>query len=138
MDLFQHELFNLEKPAFRLLRLIKGDDSIIGCDIFQASLEEREDAVSYEALSYTWGGNELIESTQINSKILRITKNLYVALQYLRLKYQDRMLWIDAICINQSDPRERMHQVGQMAQMYQHADRVIICWALQRSRPMLL
>src|SRR5690242_9217515 len=108
MDLFQHKPFNLEKPAFRLLRLIKGDDSVIECDIFQASLEERKDAVSYEALSYTWGGDELVESIQINNEILRITNNLYWALQYLRLKHQDRILWIDAICINQSDPREKL------------------------------
>lgn len=36
------------------------------------------------------------------------------------------LLWIDALCINQSDHREKNHQVGQMKSVYQNADRVLI------------
>ena len=35
-------------------------------------------------------------------------------------------MWIDAICINQSNPRERNHQVQLMKQIYNTADRVVV------------
>ncbi|RYC79013.1 hypothetical protein BFJ63_vAg18107 [Fusarium oxysporum f. sp. narcissi] len=39
---------------------------------------------------------------------------------------EDRILWIDAICIDQSNIRERGHQVVCMSQIYNRADRVLI------------
>ena len=53
-------------------------------------------------------------------------RNLLAALERLRLPDQDRYLWVDAICINQSDIPERNNQVKQMHWMYQLAERVII------------
>ncbi|KUI61032.1 Heterokaryon incompatibility protein 6, OR allele [Cytospora mali] len=62
----------------------------------------------------------------MHSSELHVTENLYTALQYLRLPYQDRLLWIDAICINQDDNEERGHQVGQMRLVYKRAEHVLI------------
>lgn len=36
------------------------------------------------------------------------------------------MLWIDAICINQSDIKEREEQVARMAHIYKRARRVVV------------
>ncbi|EJT75999.1 hypothetical protein GGTG_05924 [Gaeumannomyces tritici R3-111a-1] len=55
-----------------------------------------------------------------------VTPNLYKALQCLRHQDTDRILWIDAICIDQGNHIERGHQVGQMRLIYQNADRVLI------------
>src|SRR5579859_2365609 len=55
-----------------------------------------------------------------------ITQNLYLALHHLRFEDQDRILWIDAICIDQGNVEERGHQVRQMADIYKKAERVII------------
>lgn len=44
--------------------------------------------------------------------------NLYPALQHLRSQNEDRILWIDAMCIDQADDSERGHQVVQMGQIY--------------------
>jgi hypothetical protein len=55
-----------------------------------------------------------------------VTSNLDVALRYLRLKDQPRVLWIDAICINQHNIQERNKQVAQMRSIYQSARRVCI------------
>ena len=57
---------------------------------------------------------------------LSITENLYLALQYLRLRDTDRILWVDAICIDQSNKKEQRHQVQQMGNTYSQADRVIL------------
>lgn len=37
-----------------------------------------------------------------------------------------RALWVDAICINQADVRERSEQVAIMRDIYQHAERVLV------------
>jgi hypothetical protein len=48
-------------------------------------------------------------------------------LQHLRLENEVRLLWIDAICINQEDLEERENQVRFMCEIYQRAERVV-CW----------
>lgn len=53
-------------------------------------------------------------------------KNLRLALNHLRLESEPRVLWIDAICINQRDIHERNYKVTQMAQIYEQAERVVV------------
>lgn len=55
-----------------------------------------------------------------------VTENLYVALQHLRLLDRSRILWVDAICINQDDQREREAQVAIMCEIYSGASRVLV------------
>lgn len=126
MNVFQYEPLDLDGPAFRLLRLVKGSETNIECEIFQAWLYDDGAIIPYEALSYAWGGTEMTERVEINGKELGVTANLYCALQHLRYQDADRILWIDAICINQGDARERGHQVRQMGEIYSRADRVVI------------
>lgn len=62
----------------------------------------------------------------------QVTKNLEAALRNLRYRpihsatSNDRVLWIDAICINQNDIQERNVQVRQMLDIYKSATRVVI------------
>lgn len=55
-----------------------------------------------------------------------VTENLHLALKHLRLKDRERTLWIDALCINQSDTRERTHQVTRMSSIYERASLVVV------------
>lgn len=57
---------------------------------------------------------------------LSVTQNLGRALPYLRLRDRPRVFWIDAICVNQRDLRERSQQVQRMADLYRMASRVIV------------
>jgi hypothetical protein len=59
--------------------------------------------------------------------IIPITRNLDVALRYLRSNDQARLLWIDALCINQSNNDEKSLQVAIMKKIYSHAD-CVIAW----------
>ncbi|KAK0652352.1 hypothetical protein B0T16DRAFT_387631 [Cercophora newfieldiana] len=86
--------------------------------------------VEYEALSWCWGteGRELgIRMIGKEGRAFRhpVTRELALALKYLRGP-QDRILWIDAICINQEDHEERNHQVQMMALIYNSASRVCV------------
>ncbi|KAK5444240.1 hypothetical protein LTS15_010355 [Exophiala xenobiotica] len=61
---------------------------------------------------------------------LNITRNLATALRQLRFADKDRMLWVDAICIDQGTDEVALHerawQVRQMHRIYIHATGVLI------------
>lgn len=85
----------------------------------------------YEALSYVWGvrtGEQRIlvrEQAASSSRFINVTENLHSALRYLRSQNEGRILWVDAICINQSDLAERGNQVLLMRSIYFNASRVL-------------
>ena len=49
MESFKYECLDLDKPTIRLLRLCKGTQPDIECELFQAWLDI-DDLISYEAL----------------------------------------------------------------------------------------
>ncbi|KAL1882306.1 hypothetical protein Daus18300_000792 [Diaporthe australafricana] len=122
----EYTRLDLEGDAIRLLRLEKGYSAEpLRCELFEAYLHE-VDGIPYEALSYTWGDASAQQEITVNHRPFLITANLGTALQALRLPHQDRLLWVDAICIDQASDAEKSHQVGQMRLVYKLADQVII------------
>jgi hypothetical protein len=127
MALYEYRQIDLDIPAIRLLRLLRGnlaDD--IYCHIFDGWLDQSGGGIPYDALSYTWGTTEKLAKLIVNGDIMYVTSNLYTALHHLRFEDEDRILWIDAICINQNNQQERRHQVQQMGRIYKAAERVVI------------
>ncbi|KAH7385486.1 heterokaryon incompatibility protein-domain-containing protein [Phaeosphaeria sp. MPI-PUGE-AT-0046c] len=124
MKSFHYKSLNLRARSFRLLRLFGGNDLQLECEILEARLGG-EDTIPFEALSYAWGNPATPYEIKLNGKYLAITDNLNVALRSLRLEDEDRILWVDAICIDQTNERERGHQVGQMGDIYSQAEQVI-------------
>jgi hypothetical protein len=97
---FIYSPIDLDRPSFRLVRLLGGSNSNIECHVFDAWLDQVKDGgVPYEALSYVWGGTEETAKIRINGSTMVVTENLYIALLHLQLPDTDRILWIDAICI---------------------------------------
>lgn len=60
-----------------------------------------------------------------DGQVIRIFPNLYDALLQLR-ESRPAKYWIDAICIDQSNTKERTHQVRMMDQIYADAESVIV------------
>ncbi|KAI1204860.1 heterokaryon incompatibility protein-domain-containing protein [Annulohypoxylon truncatum] len=87
--------------------------------------EDGPNEIPYEALSYTWGAPVFSLPIQINGIEFFITENLDSALRHLRLPDSRRYLWVDALCINQFDNREKSVQVGRMFSIYKKAGRVV-------------
>ena len=83
----------------------------------------------YEALSYEWGRPEKTKAISLQDGFtLPITESLHTALEDLREDVGPgvaRLLWIDAICINQQDIREIQSQVSIMTYIYRYATRVV-------------
>ncbi|KAF5667679.1 heterokaryon incompatibility protein [Fusarium circinatum] len=123
IDLFHYEPFDLESAGFRLVVLEKGSQSQVQCRLYQSHLD---DINFYEALSYAWEGQDKPHEIIVDGKYLSITASLNDALFHLRRPDEDRVLWIDALCINQNNIKERGHQVSRMGEIYKKAEKVVI------------
>jgi Heterokaryon incompatibility protein (HET) len=80
----------------------------------------------YEAVSYTWGDPNNFSEINCNGQPLIVPKSAETVLRGLRLEDKTRVLWIDAICINQLDRREREEQVAIMGDVYKYAKRTLV------------
>ncbi|KAK0671538.1 HET-domain-containing protein [Cercophora samala] len=80
----------------------------------------------YEALSYTWGDSNSNRCISVDSCRMSVTDNLYEALLALRDRQLSRVLWVDAICIDQGNDVEKQEQIGFMADIYSMASRVVV------------
>jgi len=80
----------------------------------------------YEALSYAWGSRLPFFYIFCEEKNLPVTQTCAAAVSRLRRTATSRLLWIDAICIDQSSIPERNIQVQLMGEIYQRATQVLI------------
>jgi hypothetical protein len=119
-----------DQKEIRLIKLRPGTISdLVSCELFKVSLE---DGPVYEALSYVWGDPKITSTISVNGIEVQATTNLEAALRHLRLQDGQRTIWVDAICINQSNIEERNTQVGMMRDIYALATSVEI-WLGGRS-----
>ncbi|KAM7212498.1 Heterokaryon incompatibility protein (HET) domain containing protein [Rhypophila decipiens] len=86
----------------------------------------------YEAVSYTWtdekGDDSVCRTIRCgpDDEVIGITRNCETALLRLRRRNVDRRLWVDAVCIDQSQVEERNHQVKNMMAIFRSALRVVV------------
>lgn len=92
------------------------------------------DKPSYDALSYTWGDSTSTKPINVDGFEIHVTANLEQALRHLRNVEQDLVLWVDAVCINQSDMMEKSLQVAVMDQIYRGCAQVRIWLGCNTSR----
>ncbi|OCL04375.1 hypothetical protein AOQ84DRAFT_301006, partial [Glonium stellatum] len=74
-----------------------------------------DNSSAYEALSYVWGEPSETETISLDRQEIKVTLNLESALRHLRRGDSDKVLWIDAIYIDQNNNRERNpygHRIG--------------------------
>ncbi|MCJ1311251.1 hypothetical protein MMC25_004922 [Agyrium rufum] len=100
-------------------------DADINCRLDVVAFQDSSPP-TYEALSYAWGPAYPKFKITVNDHSCEIGHNLYTALRYLRRPYKPRTLWIDAVCINQTDAAEKDHQIRQMGAIYTNASSVIV------------
>src|SRR5689334_5232946 len=107
------------KNSTRLLTLYAGshEDPLCG----KLDIVDLDTRPAYEAISYVWGKEKFVGAISIEGTKCSITANLTDALMHIRKPDKDRVLWADAICINQNDLQERGYQVKNMAFIFQRA-----------------
>ncbi|KAK5163904.1 uncharacterized protein LTR77_010298 [Saxophila tyrrhenica] len=138
MSFYDRPLANNE---IRLLLLRPSPDPTapIECDPETRSLNG--DGPAYEALSYTWGPpypshddadivfscyNEQPRAITLRGQEVGVKSNLYDCLLRFRSKETTRVLWVDALCINQQDLEERAQQVSIMSEVYKQCTSALI------------
>lgn len=124
---------NSDSIRLAAIRLGIGTDDVV-VDLHIQSFMTQSPPV-YEALSYVWGSTKLFEVIYVGESneqrpadkaALPVTRSLKIALQHLRYPDQERIMWIDAICIDQSNNIEKGPQVAMMGQLFECASHVVV------------
>lgn len=120
---YQYKL--LSSPSqFRLLELLPGneDDPIS----YLLHTADWKCPSAYEAVSYAWGDVNDTYPSICDGFQQTISVNLRDGLIAMRAKDRSRLLWVDAICIDQANTEERGQQVSHMRLIYEGATRVLV------------
>ena len=120
----EYQYRRLSSGHIRLLHLQPGRaGDILSLEVTVADLSENP---SFKALSYEWKGEGPIIPVQCGLYRVRVAPNCKQALVNLRSETETRVLWIDAVCINQKDKKEVNEQVAMMDQIYCKAEAVLM------------
>lgn len=120
----------LQHNEIRLITLAPGKwRESIECNLQIVSLDDNP---TYEALSYVWGDASLRRWIYLKKSSFDVTKSLEVALRHLRHEDSERIMWIDAICINQRDDAEKSEQVKKMQFIYARTSHLVV-WVGEES-----
>lgn len=103
-----------------------------------------EQCPPFNAVSYSWGSPVLSEEEietgrnsptpdffheiECNGASWMVTQSLYELLEEFskQEKLRGQLLWVDALCIDQTDPDEKAHQISLMGEIYARAAQVIV------------
>lgn len=118
----------------RRIRLLRIDPYRSTTNIGRFEIFELEAAPAFYALSHTWGTKRQDASIDVDGVALSVSQHLAAGLRQLQLLAGEnsrltpplQYVWIDNICINQSDLDERSSQVRLMGNIYSRAIRTLI------------
>ncbi|KAM7211862.1 Heterokaryon incompatibility protein (HET) domain containing protein [Rhypophila decipiens] len=96
------------------------------CSVLHMPFQDDMMVLPAEAISYTWGHPNETKTISLDGYSFPVTTNLESALRHLRHDQSPRRLWIDAICINQTDNSEKATQIPIMHLIYYRASRVVV------------
>lgn len=115
----------LTDGQIRLLKLkpARTQSDPIECSLFPISPTKD---TPYEAVSYVWGNQVRDKVIKVNEVDFQIPGNLFELLPYLRQHDSDRVLWIDGLCIDQTNDVEKSRQVNMMDDIYKGASHVVM------------
>ncbi|KAI1358932.1 HET-domain-containing protein [Xylaria arbuscula] len=123
-DFQYHCALDPTKAEVRVLEILPGVEiDTIKCNLVVRKLHI--DGVK-EALSYVWGTDATPVPIQVDNETFYIRRSLNTILRRLRYENKPREIWVDAICINQSDNKEKSHQVRLMRDIYSRAGQTTV------------
>ncbi|KAF2831509.1 HET-domain-containing protein, partial [Ophiobolus disseminans] len=124
---FKYRPLDQTQPSIRLLSVLRkrSRDGLLECQMIPSTMSAK-----YTCLSYVWGtendhGGPF--DILVDGERFAVRYNLYTFLEVARIKYFKKLLWIDALCIDQANVKERNKQVQQMGDIYSKAE-MVIAW----------
>ncbi|KAJ4371227.1 hypothetical protein N0V83_004444 [Neocucurbitaria cava] len=79
------------------------------------------DTLWYEAVSYNWGIMDATEDILVDGCKKKVTRSVYEILTSYSSLFLPKLLWIDALCIDQTNDAEKSQQVPLMEKIYLNA-----------------
>jgi hypothetical protein len=137
-DPFVHEPIQLNTASIRLVDILPPHtNGTIRCSVRHTQISGPLVKTAYTCLSYAWGPPATTHTILMNEKPMKVGHNLWEFLCAVTVRkwkdpgkrhsigswYHD--LWIDALCIDQTNDKEKNHQVQKMGRIYQGANEVI-------------
>jgi hypothetical protein len=108
-----------EKNTIRLLLIYPRHPSgPLNCALFQTPLLS---IPRYEAISYRWGGTGPDQEINVNGHSIMVTPNAFEVLQNRSSFWRPRLVWLDSVCIDQSNENEKAEQIELMEDIYRKA-----------------
>ncbi|KAI0146295.1 heterokaryon incompatibility protein-domain-containing protein [Xylariaceae sp. FL1272] len=131
VDKAPYRTLDRTRSEIRLLRFIAStskSDSKVAADIrvtlHIVSLDDAD--LKYYALSYTWGDITDTVTLTVDDIPFQATRSLVAALKDARTRHANDFLWVLAICIDQSDIKEKNQQVPLMGHIFTQTHQAII------------
>ncbi|GKZ33157.1 hypothetical protein AbraIFM66950_002943 [Aspergillus brasiliensis] len=123
-DAFSYSPLNPDAVEIRLLTILpdKNEKSPVKCNLQTVSLNNPPE---FEALSYVWGSVTEKVGITLDDIPFQVTTNLEAALKCLRHARKKRLIWIDFICIDQNNVKEKNTQLPLMGRIYKDATAVV-------------
>lgn len=148
LPLFRYSPLPHASHSLRLLEILRVDEhsaSTIQVHCRLTTFPCRSKAKPYTALSYTWGDPTKTTLILVNGQAMRVRRNCEDVLKQAHWQSRRRQdddghgqgqggggkkrsfFWCDAICIDQSNEKEKSHQVAAMGAIFSRARRVLAC-----------
>jgi hypothetical protein len=121
---YQYEKLDRDDSIRLLLLYPRHPRGPVKCALFQTPLLT---APSYEAISYCWGLGGQSGVILVNGKTASVTPNALQVLKNYSSYWLPKLVWIDSLCVNQSDTEEKAKQMQIMDRIYKSAFHVSIC-----------
>lgn len=121
-----YRTLDVDRQEIRLLVLQPGSGLFdrIECSLQYASLLSDP---AYETISYCWGNPKHTWMIWVDGQSFDVPLSAAQALRAVRHSDKTRVLWLDAVCINQADIDERSQQVAIMGRIYAKCTQNLVC-----------
>jgi hypothetical protein len=99
----------------------------IKCTIHHVWLHDKQNPKpEFTALSYTWGVSARNDRIMINDAPFQVTESLAGMLRHIQSSTETLTLWVDQLCIDQTNTNEKSAQVPLMKEIYPEAIQTIV------------
>jgi hypothetical protein len=135
MSPLRYEPLDPGRKEVRLVEILSPGTETLPAECRLATVSLLENT-NFTALSYVWGDPAVTKNIILDGSTISVTTNLADALDCVKQHWQQRYpyrdanslrLWVDAICINQKDVKERNQQVQLMRSIYSQAE-LVLSW----------
>ena len=138
--MYEYKPLDRHRKEIRLLTLQPGSGDDMLCCTLEHEFLDTPTPPHYETISYVCGNQAKKATINLHGSETEVPATSEAALRRMRRQDRPRILWIEAVCINENDIAERGHQVGMMYEIYTHTRHncIYLGWSDDGSMPKVM